>query len=172
MMIYLQMIDSPEDQSKFIRLYETYRGLMYHVAFGILHNEQDAEDAVHQSFLKIAETIENVDGAICPRTKGYFVTIVENKAIDMYRHKHKYQIVELHDTNMGVAFEYDGSNALARCFSQLPTKYREVLLLKHFHGYSSKEVAKIMNLSEANVIKIDQRAKNKLRVLCEEEGLL
>lgn len=172
MIIYLQMIDSPEDQSKFVKLYEEYRGLMYHVAYGILRNEHDAEDAVHQAFLKVAETIENVDGTICPRTKGYFVTIVENKSIDIYRHKQRYQMVELNNENMGVIIEYDGGNALAKCITQLPAKYREVLLLKHFHGYSSKEVAKIMKLSEANVIKIDQRAKNKLRVLCEEEGLL
>ena len=172
MMIYLQMIDSPEDQSKFVKLYEEYRGLMYHVAYGILRNEHDAEDAVHQAFLKVAETIENVDGTICPRTKGFFVTIFENKSIDMYRHKQRYQMVELNNENMGVIIEYDVGNALAKCITQLPAKYREVLLLKHFHGYSSKEVAKIMKLSEANVIKIDQRAKNKLRALCEEEGLL
>ena len=50
MMIYLQMIDTPEDRSKFEFLYMEYRGLMFHVANKILHNEQDAEDTVHQAF--------------------------------------------------------------------------------------------------------------------------
>lgn len=54
MMIYLQMIDTPEDRSKFEFLYMEYRGLMFHVANKILHNEQDAEDTVHQAFLKVA----------------------------------------------------------------------------------------------------------------------
>ena len=50
MIIYLQMIDTPEDRSKFEQIYLEYRGLMFHVANEILHNEQDAEDAVHQAF--------------------------------------------------------------------------------------------------------------------------
>lgn len=55
MILHLQMIDTPEDRSKFERLYLEYRGLMFHTANQILRNEQDPEDAVHQVFLKIAE---------------------------------------------------------------------------------------------------------------------
>ena len=58
MMIYLQMIETPEEKSKFEQLYLEYRGLMFHVAYDILHNEHDAEDAVHQAFVKIAENIK------------------------------------------------------------------------------------------------------------------
>lgn len=172
MLLYLQIIETAEDRSKFERLYEEYRGLMYHVANEILHNQQDAEDAVHQAFLKIAEIIETVDGAICPRTRSYVVTIVENKAIDMYRRRQRYPHEQLIQECIGITIEYEGSNVLTQCMAQLPAHYREVLLLKHYHGYSSKETAKIMNLSEANVIKIDQRAKQQLRTLCQEEGLL
>lgn len=50
MLIYLQVIDAPEDRDQFITLYETYRGLMFYVANQILQNEQDAEDAVHDAF--------------------------------------------------------------------------------------------------------------------------
>ena len=49
MLIYLQMIDTPEERSKFELLYREYRGLMFHVANRILENDQDAEDAVHQA---------------------------------------------------------------------------------------------------------------------------
>lgn len=172
MLVYMLMIDSPEDQSKFERLYLEYRGLMYHVAYKILHNEYDAEDAVHQAFLKIAENIEIIDGTICPRTQGYVVTIVENKAIDLYRYKHRHNTFSLDIENVGVPIDYDGPNVITKCMSQLPARYREVLLLKHFHGYSSKEVANMLGLSEANVIKLDQRAKKQLRILCQKEGLL
>lgn len=172
MMVYFQIIETSEDRSKFERLYEEYRGLMYHVAYEILHNQQDAEDAVHQAFLKIAEIIETVDGKICPKTRSYVVTIVENKAIDMYRRKQRYPQEELNPDYVGITIEYEGSNVLTKCMAQLPPRYRAVLLLKHFHGYSSKETARILNLTEANVIKIDQRAKQRLRVLCQEEGIL
>ena len=60
MLIYLMMIDSPEDQSKFEKVYLTYKGLMYHTAFKVLNNEEDAEDAVHNAFVKIAENISKI----------------------------------------------------------------------------------------------------------------
>lgn len=115
-----------------------------------------------------------MDGTICSRTQGYVITIVENKAIDMYRYKQKHQTLELKedDDAAGVVIEYDGPNVLTKCMAKLPAKQRQVLLLKHYHGLSSKEVAKKMGLSEANVNKIDQRAKQKLRVLCKKEGIL
>lgn len=52
MLIYLQMIESEADKSKFEQLYLKYRSLMLRVAMRILHNEQDAEDAVHQAFCR------------------------------------------------------------------------------------------------------------------------
>lgn len=47
---YLQMLDTPEEKIRFEQIYLKYRGLMYQVADGILHNRQDAEDAVHNAF--------------------------------------------------------------------------------------------------------------------------
>ena len=54
MIVYLQLIDTAEDRSKFERLYEQYKQLMFYTAFQILKRPQDAEDAVHHAFLSIA----------------------------------------------------------------------------------------------------------------------
>lgn len=169
MMIYLQMIDTPEDRSKFEQLYLEYRGLMFHVANKILHNEQDAEDMVHQAFLKVAENIEKIGDPKCPKTQGYIVTIVENKAIDLYRRRQKRQVVELSDELPGISAVYEGENVLAACVLKLPARYREVILLRYFQGYSVKEVAAILGLSLSAASKLDQRAKNRLRDLYEKE---
>ena len=53
MLIYLQMLESPEEKSILEQIYLEYRGLMYHVAYEILHNEQDAEDAVSYTHLTL-----------------------------------------------------------------------------------------------------------------------
>ena len=58
MLVYLQMIETPDDRSKFEIIYLEYRDYMYRVAFAILHNVEDAEDAVHYAFVKIAENIK------------------------------------------------------------------------------------------------------------------
>ena len=172
MMIYLQMIDTPGDRSKFEFLYMEYRGLMFHVANKILHNEQDAEDTVHQAFLKVAENIEKIGDPKCPKTQGYIVTIAENKAIDLYRRRQKRQVVELSDDLPGVTAIYEGENTLAACILKLPARYREVILLRYYQGYSVKEVAAILGLSLSAASKLNQRAKNRLRELYEKEDRL
>ena len=172
MLIYLQMIETEQDRSKFERIYLQYRNLMYHAAYSILHNEEDAEDAVHHAFVKVAENINKISEAVCPKTAAYVVTIVENKAIDLYRRKKKHPSVPLEQETIGLAIEYTGENELARCIAALPAVYRQVLMLKYYHGYSTKETAKLLSLSTANVSKIEQRAKAKLEILCREAGVL
>lgn len=172
MFIYLMMIDSPESQSKFEEIYCKYRGLMYHVAFGILNNEQDAEDAVHNAFVNIARHIREIDTAVCPKTQNYVVTIVENRAIDLYRANQRRKNVQYMDEIAGISVEDHPERGLANCILKLPPRYRQVIMLKYHHGFSCKEIAKQLNLSEANAIKLDQRAKKKLLQICEEEGIL
>ena len=172
MLIYLQMIDEPQDRHKFVKIYEAYVKLMFYVANEILHNSHDAEDAVQHAFISIAKNMKNISEVECPKTKGYVVTIVENKAIDLLRAKARRGEIELNEDTGGLSIEYTGDNSLAACILKLPVRYREVILLKYEQGYSTREIAKILKLTESNAGKLLQRAKNKLEELCREEGIL
>lgn len=172
MFVYLMMIDSPEDQSKFERVYREYKGLMYYVAYKVLNNGPDAEDAVHNAFVKIVEIIQKIGEPVCQKTQNYVVTIVENKAIDLYRANQRKETVEYIDDVVGITVENQSLSDLAQCMAKLSSRYRQVILLKYYHGYSCKEIAKQLNITEANAIKLDQRAKTKLLQLCKEEGVL
>lgn len=92
MLIYLQMIETAEDQSKFEHIYKEYRKLMFRVALKYLKHEQDVEDAVHHAFVKIAENIKDVE-PVSPKTRQYVVTIVENRAMDVLRMHSKHPIL-------------------------------------------------------------------------------
>ena len=170
MMIYLQIIDTAEERSKFERLYEQYKQLMFYTAFQILKQPQDAEDAVHHAFLSIAENISKISDSDCPKTRAYIVTIVERKAIDMLRAEHRHPSVPLDESISGVSVEYNGDSALTKAILALPATYRQCILLKFYHGYSTKEIAKIMQRSPANTSKLLQRAKAKLKELYQKGG--
>lgn len=75
------------------------------------------------------------------------------------------------DENMGLSAEYTGDDGLVRYILKLPVRYREMILLKYYHGYSTKEIAGIMGISESNASKLDQRTKKGFDELCREEGI-
>lgn len=172
MICYLQMIETPEDQTKFEVLYSEYRGLMYHVAFSILNHEQDAEDAVHQVFVKVAENMQFIKEPISVKTKSFLVTLVENRAIDICRAKARHKEVPFDDNTVGLVVEYRGPDEVSLCLSKLPARYREALTLKYNHGLTNKELAKVLCLSYENTKKLVQRARAALQSLCEKEGVL
>lgn len=134
MLVYLQIIESEEDKSKFEQIYLHYQDLMFHIADGILHNEQDAEDTVYQAFVNLAENIEKISDPICSKTKFYIVIIVEHKAIDRYRRKSKLTMVEFQDEASGIpvsAPEYSGGAGVGSpsVLSACPEECRHVFSL-------------------------------------------
>lgn len=172
MLVYLQTISSAKEKSKIETIYQMYRDYMYRVAFAILNNPQDAEDAVHSAFVCIAENMKKIDEAGSKKTRGYIVAIIRSKAIDLYRRKQSHSQSEYRDTVIGVQGQYGGDNDLARCMLKLPERQRNVIVLKYCYGYELKEIAKMLEISYQNALKIEQRAKAKLRDLCKKEGIL
>ncbi len=146
--------------------------MMQAKAYEILGNYHDAEDAVHQAFLTIAKNISRISEIKCPKTKAFIVTIVENKAIDLYRAKNRRAELPYDEETVKLHVEYSGTNELSRCISQLPARYRQVLILKYAYGYDWSEIAAMLGICANNAEKIAWRAKKKLEILCKEVELL
>ena len=51
----------------------------------------------------------------------------------------------------------------------LPAKWKTVLILHYFEGYSVKETGEILGLSESAVKKRLQRGREQFRTICKEE---
>ena len=170
MLVYLTLIARPRNRARFEELYTRYGGLMHHVAMGILKDEKDAEDAVHEAFLAIARHMNMVGDVNDPRTKAYVVTIAQRKAIDLYRQRNRHLGAHLEEGDLTTVPETD--HGLARCILMLPDRDRQFVLLKFDQGYTTKEIADMMGLTLAAARKVEQRAKARLETLCREEGLL
>ena len=172
MLIYLALLDTEEEQLQFRDLHDRYARLLFTVARRILGNEQDAEDAVQEAFLVTAKNFSKISRLERHKMQSYLVTIVENKAIDIYRKKAAHPTQELLESIQGVPVDYEGADAVAGCLLRLPARYRAALLLQYHHGFSGRETARLMGLSEPALRKLTQRAKERLEGLCKEEGLL
>lgn len=166
--ICLNAIENPRDKVKFEEIYQKYRGFMLKIASRILHGQQDAEDAVHNAFLSIAKNMRIVPPLDSPQMRGFIYIVTQNKALDLLDQRKRHNN-EVPLTDLPVLAEEE--HHLAWCIAQLPSRYREVILLKYSHGYTTREVADILGISFAAASKLDQRAKARLRELCEKEGL-
>lgn len=170
MLIYALTIVKPADRPKLERLYLEYRSVMFCAANEILHNEHETEDAVQQAFMKIAENLDKVPDELSSKTKAFVVTIAENTAIDRYRKLKRHGDCELCEEACGI--EANSADELVNCILKLPARYRQFILLRYYHGYSTREIAKLLGMSSAAASKTAQRAKQRLEQLCREAGLL
>lgn len=171
MLAYLQAIETPEERDRFEALYLTYQGLMYHVAYKVLQNPQDAEDAVHLSFVSLAEHVELVPPEPGPRARVLAVTVAERKAIDLYRAKRRHQTVDIDE----VPLPYgegppEESGTLAAAIAALPPRYRQALLLRFYMGFSGEESAALLGTTPENLRQVVSRAKKRLAAELTERG--
>ena len=167
MLVFTQMPETADERLKMEEIFHTYGNLMFHVANKILNNDHDAEDAVQQALFTIYQNLENFSEIKCPKSRSFIVTIVERKAIDLYRTKQRDAAIPFEEEFINVPAP-SVVNAvaertdLAKAMAMLPTRYRELLFLKYDNGYSEREIAVMYSMTEANVKKTIQRAKKKL----------
>ena len=162
MLVYLSMIELDDNRSKFVEIYETYRGLMFYTAMQILDKKEDAEDAVHQAFVSILENLYKISQVKCPKTRAYVVIITERKALDILRQKTKVDPEAFDESGFGTSFALPGDGGLADAIAELPGAYREMILLRYYHGYSVREIADMLGISKAAAQKTLWRAKHRL----------
>ena len=156
MLIYLQMLESPEEKSILEQIYLEYRGLMYHVAYEILHNEQDAEDAVQDSFVRIIDNLDKINNPYSRKTKSYITVITKNVCLDMIRRNHKDE--ELEDKDIPFKDNYtdlENSNAtyeqIIKNLRQLPPRLKNIAFLFFVQRLSPKEIGEMLNINTNTV---------------------
>ena len=169
MLLYLSLIDTPENKSKFEQLYRAYEQTMFYVANRILKDTYLSEDAVHQAFLRIIDNLDKIKEINCHKTKGFIVIITENIAIDIYRKRKQetcisFDEIEIYvEDTAGTAPSFE--NELEEAIAKLPVNYLTVFKLKYSYGYSDKEISELLHITEANVRKRIERGKKKLAEL-------
>ena len=158
MLVYLAVLETEQEKTKFEQLYLTYRQTMFYVANSVLHDTQLAEDAVHQAFLRIMDHMGNISKI---RKKQAVLSFDELADWSVERTASPGNEIE----------SREGYDCLIELIGQMPESYRSVLLLKYDNGYSTAEIASMLNLTEENVKKRIQRARKKLEQILDTEGV-
>lgn len=188
--LYLQLLETEEEKRDFRILYENYRKLMHWVAKEILQDDGLAEDAVQEAFLRIIKNFHKISEILCPETRSFVVIIVRNVALTMqqkqtrdaehcvYEQPREEQQSTSQDTlhmmleQLSCGFDETADSLLVKELKKailgLPEKLREVLFLYGYLGYSIREIAGLLAISEDATYKRLQRARNMLAQVWEQ----
>ena len=171
MLMCMMAVEGFRNKLRFGQLVFRYEKLMFRIAYRILNSEKDAEEAVQEAFLSIANNFSKISALDDNKMRSYFVTVVERKAIDIYRANKKRGGAELDDGWMGTEQEYPGLSPFANAMSRLPREQKELILLKYDCGFTSKEIAEMLDTTDGVVRQRLLRAKESLRKELEKEGV-
>lgn len=147
-------------------LYRMYEQRMFHLAYGILHDEYGAEDAVHEAFLRLIRNRDKITSPESPAVRSYVYKTAKSAALDLYRkQKHRRENCVEYDETMdrGYSEESDSESVPLLLIAELPEKYAAVMRCLFIHGLSIRETAAVLKISEACVRKRCERARGMLR---------
>ena len=168
--VCLAMIESESEQQKFEQIYWEYKDLMFYCAKQKLHDEHLAEDAVNIAFLHLARNMNMAEDVLSARTRRLMITIAERTAINLYKKRQKElnRSVDMDEVQHIAAHVTESDDTVAQAILQLPLEYRQAIILKYSQGYSTREIAAILDCSVAKTEKLLSRGKKKLEKMLKE----
>jgi RNA polymerase sigma-70 factor (ECF subfamily) len=155
-------------------LVDQYATTLYRVAFSVLRNQSDAEDAVQEAFLRVLRHRETLGDIRDHRV--WLIRIVWNIVLDRKRRaKTRPETDDIADVARvmpatGLTAEERAAAAqhhahVLACVEKLPAREREVMMLSAFEELSSVEIAAVLDVTESSVRSRLFRARNLLAEL-------
>ncbi|MEO6132970.1 MAG: RNA polymerase sigma factor [Saprospiraceae bacterium] len=153
------------------QLYEDNYTLLMGVCLRYSSNQDDALDILHEGFIKILNNIQKYQ----PGTSliAWMRRIMVNTAIDYYRMQTRRRTEDLEtaynvQTNEPDALSKLTVQEIIKCIQRLSPAYRSVFNLYVVEGFSHKEIADVLEITEStsrsNLVKARSKLKDLLGV--------
>lgn len=130
-------------------LVEEYRHNLYVAAFNMYKNAQDAEDVVQDTFIEYLSQRKDFESE--QHIRAWLFRVAINKAKNKNHAFFRRNSLPLEDFIETLTFESAESSELFETVMALPEKYRIVIHLFYYEGYSVNEIADILKLTPDNV---------------------
>lgn len=158
-------------QMQFDAVVEAHSADIYRYAYWLCWDAAVAEDLVQETFLRAWKSLHKLKDV--KAVKAWLITILRREFL---RAKEKYRLELTGDFDLAEMAhdrgEYDTSTeafVLRRALTELDEAYREPLMLQVLMGHSTKEIAEILDLTQATVLTRLFRARKQMRALLEGE---
>ena len=127
-----------------------------------LKNEADTQDIFQTVFLKYL--LHTADFESREHEKAWFIRVTINACRDVLKSVFRRRTVSLEEVRGLPAPEGEGGEVL-RAVLSLPRKYREVVYLHYYEGYTAPEIGGILGRNVNTVYTDLTRAREKLRTM-------
>ena len=152
-----------------IRLFDQYSDDLYRFAVSFVGTKHDAEDIVQDVFMKLLSLKIKLDKG---SEKTYLMTMTANKCRDYLRSSAHRTNVDLESAEWELQY-YDGfterNKEVLDELMRLEGQFRVHIYLHYYAGYSYREIAEILNLSESAVAMRISRGKDQMRIRLEDQ---
>lgn len=176
----LRVIGGAEEREKFQCIYQQYYGLLYRVAYGILHHKEDAEEAVQETLIRIVQNLSKISDPYCPETKNFLVIICKNVSLTLLKKRKRVKVEELSDLLPDERLETNPEEVnrvsetiqlVADAILELPERYRDCMYLELIQELDCWQIAQALGRKPETVRKQLQRGKKILREMLKERGV-
>lgn len=158
----LQRIGAGDDTA-LEQLYEEASGAVYAYAYSILHDRDDAEDAVQDTFLKIrsAAHLYRPQG----KPMAWILTITRNICMMQFRRRGKITVLDPEDPipDQDRITNAEDREILKAAFSILAEDEARIILLHVVAGLKHRETAELLQMHLSTVLSKYNRGLHKLR---------
>lgn len=134
-----------------------YSPSMLRAAFSVVRNTHDAEDAVQETFMKLLKNKPSFHDET--HEKAWLLRVTINNAKNIRRSCAR----EGSQLDENQPFVYTENTDVLNEVLSLPEKYRVVIHLYYYEGYSIKEIAEILNKPAATVGTLLSRGRKMLK---------
>jgi RNA polymerase sigma factor (sigma-70 family) len=157
-------------------LYERFSRKMMGVCMRYSDSYEEAQDVLQDGFVKVFEKLGTFRGN--GSFEGWVRKIFVNTALDAYRrNKQNRESQDIEDVGYSLASPDDTASdlnvqELLKLLQKIPAGYRMVFNLYAIEGYSHKEIAEQMNISESTSKSQFSRARAYLLNILEKQKML
>lgn len=165
---------SKRSKKKFLeRLYREHKQLMYKTAFSVLHNPEQAEDAVQEAFLRVIKNFSKFSSYSCNENAAYLVIIVRGISLNMLASNKRTE--EINDNLIAVDNVVETVHGdiayeqIVRNIEKLSPALKNIATMLWVENLSEHEIAELLDMNINTVRSSVARARKKLKQILTEE---
>ena len=146
------------------RALQMYADTVRRICFMHLNNRSDVEDVFQEVFLKYALHVAPFESDAHER--AWLIRVAINACKDVLKSFWRRKVFSLEETNItGLTIPEECTDVLDAVLRLVPPKYRDVIYLHYYEGYSAVEIAAILRQKENTIYTWLDRARKQLKTL-------